>query len=558
MRLPFKNKAIHAIRVSILLWIACLMRAEQNELLVLGLSTDIDVDLVAPFFPSVGVVQPTLEDDRVDVLDEQRVRLGYVIQTSPKADHVIGFSGPTNTLIAFSSNDTIVGLGIISSGDTRDHVHQVRQDVDFLSSLNSLTADEALAAEFDAVSGATLTSHAIAESIALRLGSAAPPLRFPEPPGSSSIATLFPSAVSSLPVERTSLVRVFDKSGAEIGTILRTSPAADHTIGYQGPTEAYIGFNLQGTVIGVVVGSSYDNDPYVDYVRQDMYFLSLFNDNDLDGLARIDLTNGDVEGVSGATMTSVAVVEGIVRAAAVRRQQLADTAETHQTSWPMIGSIHDVGTIGVVVFGVVIGLTHLRAKPKLMIVWRLVLIVYLGWIAGSLLSQAMFVGWAAHGVPFKNAVGLVCLAIAALCVPIVTRRNIYCSHLCPHGAAQQILRNRLKRIRLPGKMQKILKIVPALFLLACVVVGMNGNAISLVDIEPFHAYVFRVAGWATVLIAIAGLVASLFVPMAYCRYGCPTGALLGYLRFNARSDQWAARDWVAAVLALVASVMRFL
>ena len=56
--------------------------------------------------------------------------------------------------------------------------------------------------------------------------------------------------------------------------------------------------------------------------------------------------------------------------------------------------------------------------------------------------------------------------------------------------------------------------------------------VSLVDIEPFDAWVFRVAGWATITVAIVGLVASLFVPMAYCRYGCPTGALLKFLQVS--------------------------
>ena len=78
---------------------------------------------------------------------------------------------------------------------------------------------------------------------------------------------------------------------------------------------------------------------------------------------------------------------------------------------------------------------------------------------------------------------------------------------------------------------------------------------SLVDIEPFDAWVFYVAGWATITIAVIGLVASLFVPMAYCRYGCPTGAVLGYLRFHSRSDRWTRRDWVALGLVLFAAVL---
>ena len=38
-----------------------------------------------------------------------------------------------------------------------------------------------------------------------------------------------------------------------------------------------------------------------------------------------------------------------------------------------------------------------------------------------------------------------------------------------------------------------------------------------------------------VTIAIVGIVISLFLPMGYCQYGCPTGAVLGYLRRHGRS-----------------------
>ncbi len=95
--------------------------------------------------------------------------------------------------------------------------------------------------------------------------------------------------------------------------------------------------------------------------------------------------------------------------------------------------------------------------------------------------------------------------------------------------------------------------MPALLLAWVVIVAMLHLPVSLVGIEPFDAWVFRIAGWATLSVAAVGLIASLFVPMAYCRFGCPTGAMLGFLRFNARSDHWSPRDWFALLLGTVAS-----
>ncbi len=69
---------------------------------------------------------------------------------------------------------------------------------------------------------------------------------------------------------------------------------------------------------------------------------------------------------------------------------------------------------------------------------------------------------------------------------------------------------------------------------------------------------WRVAGWATVAIAIVGLAVSLVVPMAYCRFGCPTGAVLNYLRLQGAGDRFTRRDLAALALLGLAIGLRCL
>ncbi|MEM9659161.1 MAG: 4Fe-4S binding protein, partial [Planctomycetota bacterium] len=276
----------------------------------------------------------------------------------------------------------------------------------------------------------------------------------------------------------------------------------------------------------------------------------IFNGLSLAELAVLDLAAAEVEGVSGATMTSLAVAEGAVAAAAAA-VDVAKPSNADREEW--LVSPHDFGTALVIAAGVAIGTTTWRASKSVRIMFQLVLIGYLGLTAGNLMSQAMLVGWAKHGVPWRSALGLVMLSAAALALPISTRRNLYCTHLCPHGAAQQLLRNRLgRKVRLGRSLRTVLALIPALLLAWCLIVGMTSLGFSLVDIEPFDAYLFRIAGGATIAIAVVGLVASLLVPMAYCRYGCPTGAVLEFLRLNARSDRWTLRDTVAVGYLLLA------
>jgi NosR/NirI family nitrous oxide reductase transcriptional regulator len=80
--------------------------------------------------------------------------------------------------------------------------------------------------------------------------------------------------------------------------------------------------------------------------------------------------------------------------------------------------------------------------------------------------------------------------------------------------------------------------------------------VNLVDLEPFDGYLLGVAGVAALVIFAVSLVASLFVPMAYCRYGCPTGALLDHLRLNRHSGRFSWRDTVL-LACLISAAIRY-
>jgi len=508
---------------------------------------------VQEFFPDFAVIGPPGSDGSLSVLESDGTVLGFVLQTSPQSDHIIGFSGPTNIMVAFDADHRVLGFATISSGDTRDHLRRVLASDRFMTSLNGMTSTQIVnSSNVDAVSGATLTSFAIRQSIIDRLGGQREirSLKFPDPPTLANVAILFPEATSITKQQGTAAIwTVRDSAGKSIGTVLRTSPAADNIVGYQGPTETFIGVGSDSRIIGIAIGNSYDNEPYVGYVRDDDYFKSLFTERTVADLAMVDLESGEVEGVSGATMTSMAVAKGMVFAAkdSQTEKQSSQVDGTNPRTAKL--TAHDIGTILIVLLGIVIGMTGLRANRTIRICFQLVLVLYLGMIAGNLVSQAMLVGWAKHGLPWHRAFGLVLLSFAAFAIPIATRRNLYCTHLCPHGALQQLVRKRLIRrsYKLESRAKLFLSLVPAMLLLWCLIVAMTGLSFSLVDIEPFDAYLFRVAGWATIGVAVVGLVASLFVPMAYCRYGCPTGALLRFLRFNSASDRWSSRDWVAVI-----------
>ncbi|MEZ6064662.1 MAG: 4Fe-4S binding protein [Planctomycetaceae bacterium] len=576
---PLRRELVHLARCLLLAAIVAMIHfnaAERRDRAVRSASQPPDLAEVRAVIPNAASLAPS-GSDQFSVLDDRGQTLGQVLQTSPQADHIVGFSGPTNLLVALDDQQRICGVVVLSSRDTAEHIEQVTRDEQFLSSFRGLSAEELTQrGRVDTVSGATLTSLAIIESIDTRLrGRREASLKFPNPPDLELVRTLFPSAarLADQPDEL-GLLRVDDGDGRPLGFVLRTTPAVDQVIGYQGPTEALVGLvspadsdtpTLPGesaavdsaelVVARLAIGPSFDNEPYVGYVREDEYFLTLFDGRTLGQLAELDLREAGVEGVSGATMTSMAIAEGLPLAARQplerQRQSRADMAAARWTI-----DARAISTIAITTIGLLIGLTRLRGISAIRTPYLLAVVGYLGFVNGDLLSQALWTGWAQNGVPWRNMLGPLVLSVAAILLPMVVGRNIYCSHICPHGAVQQLLLRRFShRFRLGPRMHRALSLIPLLLLIWVTVVAVGGLGFSLVDIEPFDAYVPAIAGYAALAIFVVGITASLFIPMAYCHYGCPTGALLNFIRRHSRSDRLSARDAVAVVCLLVAIAM---
>ncbi|MBX7210281.1 MAG: FMN-binding protein [Verrucomicrobiaceae bacterium] len=497
---------------------------------------------VRDFFPAAALLEST--GDVQVVKDAAGVTLGTVAQTSPASDAIIGYSGPTNTLVAFDAQGAIVGLRVLGSGDTPEHVAEVIGDRAFFKQFHGLKPG-APAGKVDAVSGATLTSEAMAEGVLQRLGHGAASLRFPEPVTLDEVRALEPKAASLRATKRgPGVLDVLDASGARLAVVTRTSPAGDSIAGYQGPTDTLMLLDADGaTLRAISVRKSYETKSYLGYVTDDAYFMRLFNGRTLGQLAGIDFEKEKIEGVSGATITSWSVAESLKkRAETILAERAGACAWVKQVRWRW----QDTGHALVILSALGMSFTALRGSRSARTVHHLLLVGYCGACVGEMLSQALFVGWARYGLPWRSAPGLVLLAAVALLAPVFSRRQLYCHHICPHGALQQLLMRRVRwRWVPPAALARVLEKVPFALLLLVFITGAAGLALDLNAIEPFDAWLFKIASLPAVVIAGVGIAFSLVTPMAYCRYGCPTGALFKLLRFTGDAERFGVRDGLA-------------
>jgi len=555
MKLPrsFSPVLLRVWRLGLLAAAVLLAREAERRREDVELASALTAERVRDFFPKAENLEEPDARGRQAVRDAEGALLGHVTTTLPESRGIIGYSGPTHSLLAFDPQGAVLGLRVLRSHDTPDHLAEVVAERRFFAQFRGKKPEELEGMELHAVTGATLTSTAIAEGVLARLGAAAKvSLRFPEEITLEEVRRLEPAAEAlKKHAGPAGGMEVLDGKGKRIGIATRTSPVTDTLVGYKGPTDTLMLLDARGEKLRrIALRKSYDTARYVAYVTGDEYFQNLFNERALEALAVMDFKAARIEGVSGATETSWSVAEGLKRRAAhILEQRPAGWLRQARWRW------QDTGHAVMVLSALLMAFTRLRGVAWARHTHHALLVVYGGFIAGELLSQGLLAGWAAHGTPWKSAPGLLLLAAVALLGPVFTGKHLYCHHLCAHGALQQLVaRHTGVEARIPARVDRWLGRLPFALLALVLASVVLGWGLDLNALEAFDAYLFRIAGWASICIAVAGLIAALFTPLAYCKYGCPTGALLKLLRFTGAGDRLGARDWLAA-LALAAGAL---
>lgn len=110
--------------------------------------------------------------------------------------------------------------------------------------------------------------------------------------------------------------------------------------------------------------------------------------------------------------------------------------------------------------------------------------------------------------------------------------KIFCGWVCPKGTIQEFLYQRKLRITVPPRLDRMLrKLKYVLLLLVMLLPAIFHYALFTSDTAPFAA-LFNLGG-GTLAVVFLGIIlaASLFIYRPFCRYICPTGALLGMVSY---------------------------
>jgi ferredoxin len=140
---------------------------------------------------------------------------------------------------------------------------------------------------------------------------------------------------------------------------------------------------------------------------------------------------------------------------------------------------------------------------------------------GSLQNVAAGLCSTGYGVPLT-----VLIFFAAPLIFALLFGRVFCSAVCPLGAIQEAVA--VRPVNVPPAVEKVLSIVPVLYLGLTVLSVSTGAGFIICRYDPFVGFFRMGASYSLLIFGGLLLVLGIFVARPYCRFLCPYGVLLNW------------------------------
>ena len=329
--------------------------------------------------------------------------------------------------------------------------------------------------------------------------------------------------------------------------VVNTKPLAKDVQGYGGPVPLKIHIK-DGRVAAVEAEPNAESPDFFNRAKELL--------NHWQGKSVDEALAEEVDAVSGATFSSKAIIANMQRGLAYAKQHgqwgedgsvgalgtsaspiEGGSAGALETSAPPIvgssvgahgTSIPSIVALIVVLLGAVVPLFY--NNRRLHLVQLAVNVVVLGLWTGTFVSYTLFLRIFAGGVSL-SAIGALAapllMLIVALIYPLAGRSGHYCANICPFGSAQELAGKLSRRkLRITPRVLKLLSVLRNLLWGVLMALLLTGTCTAWIDYELFTAFLYSSASVWVIVLATLFLVLSVWVPRPYCRFVCPTGALI--------------------------------
>lgn len=235
------------------------------------------------------------------------------------------------------------------------------------------------------------------------------------------------------------------------------------------------------------------------------------------GMSPAEAMDAKVDAVSGATYSSLAIINNFDNGVAY----YLGTESAHGANIPWKMWVALAVTLAACII-------PLFVKNKIYHTVQLIANIFvLGFWCGQFLDYALILKYISGGLVLPAGLVAAAMLIAAFVYPLFGHPQHYCTHVCPLGAAQQLVAQVCGyKIHLSASVLKGLdwfrKILWAILMLLLWADCFTG----WMDLELFQAFQFESASTGIIIAACVFVALSAVVSRPYCRFVCPTGSLL--------------------------------
>lgn len=308
--------------------------------------------------------------------------------------------------------------------------------------------------------------------------------------------------------------------------VVNTKPLAKDIQGYGGPVPLRLHISRDGVVTAI---KAEPNAESPDFFERAKTLLARWQGKSVD-----EAMAEKVDAVSGATFSSKAIIANVQRGLAYAKQKQAignasdDVSEVAADASLKGWTVGGIAAVVVVLLGAIV---PLFSKSRRWHYVQLALnVVVLGLWTGTFVSYALFMRLFAGGVSMSVLATLAApllMVFVALIYPLLGKPGHYCAHVCPFGSAQELAGKVTRRKpRMSPRLNKVLITFRNLLWGVLMALMLTGTWTAWMDYELFTAFLYTSASVWVIVLALAFLVLSVWVPRPYCRFVCPMGTLL--------------------------------
>ncbi|WP_258359879.1 4Fe-4S binding protein [Moorella sulfitireducens] len=293
----------------------------------------------------------------------------------------------------------------------------------------------------------------------------------------------------------------------------------DSAMGYGGPITVITSTDLEGNIVGAVIAEHKDTPTFIQIVMNHD-FLKQFLGKKVNEPFALDK---DIDRVTGATFSSKGITMAIAQGSHALAKNQFGFSITEEARPVNLGAkeITVISLLMLALAGVTFQLNKLR---WLTLVGSLIFIGFKYNIAlsiGNIASVLM-----GYFPPIKEYIFWYIWVLGVPFIIFMLGRNIYCSWLCPFGAAQEILAkiggsNFRCHKSIDLKARKIKYVLTYIALLIAFVSSSPGQG----SYEPFATLFARQGFGIQWFILPVVLFSSLLISRFWCHYFCPVGVI---------------------------------